>query len=565
MKTHTHQPPLRVLFSLFAALIFWLALAPTQLGGQVTYVIVNGNSMEPKFHFGDLVLVRRQAAYQIGDAVTYQNAELGRFVFHRIVGIQVDHFILRGDHNTWLDGYHPGQGEIIGKLWVHIPALGKAIQWARDPFHLAIGCGLFGGMMAASIILNPSQRGKRKNKNSTGHGGLLEGGLYLTGFLVLGLLALTIFAFTRPLTRPVENIQYQQDGYFTYSAAGTPGIYDTNTIRPGEPIFPKLTCFLNVGLVYTMTGGGSQQIVGSHQLYARVLDEKSGWQRTIPLEAETSFSGNSYASRADLDLCRIEEMVASVEEQTGLHPSIYTLQVIAQTTITGSIDGQPVVDSLTPSLLFKFDEVHFHLDAKSDQEDPLRTTKSGIINGTEQKPSILTMFGREISIQTLRVLTLFGLAIALASLLLVSLYFFKSALTRKNDMIRLKYRGLLMDVHGISYKQDLPVIDVASMDDLAKLAERQSTMITHLVLNYLHYYMVQSNGVMYRYVISARQHTARKDSTLPKLIPAYQTQKDYLEANPVDEAQYGYRVDLNQNEHAVPNEYQTVFLNKVRL
>ena len=37
----------------------WIAFAPAQLGGQVSYVLVNGTSMEPGFHTGDLVLVRQ--------------------------------------------------------------------------------------------------------------------------------------------------------------------------------------------------------------------------------------------------------------------------------------------------------------------------------------------------------------------------------------------------------------------------------------------------------------------------------------------------------------------------
>ena len=565
MKKHSDQIPRSFLLSLFVALMFWLAFAPTQLGGQVTYVIVDGNSMEPKFRFGDLVLLRRQAAYQIGDAVTYQNAELGRFVFHRIVDIQANHFVLQGDHNTWLDGYHPNQNEIVGKLWVHIPMLGKTIQWAREPIHLAITCGLLGGSMAAGIILNPSQRGKRRGNNSKGHGDLLEAGLYLTGFLVLALLGLAIFAFTRPLTRPAENIQYQQDGYFTYSAAGTPGVYDTATIRPGEPIFPKLTCFLNVGMVYNITGGGVQQLAGSHQLYARVLDEKSGWQRTIPLQAETAFSENSYVSRADLDLCQIESMVTSVEEQTGLHPNIYTMQVISQTTISGTLDNKPIVDTFDSSLVFKFDDVHFHLEASSAQEDPLHTTKSGVISNSDQRPSTLSIAGLEISVQTLRMLSLFGLAISLSSLLLLSWFFFNSTLNSQTDMIRLKYRPLLMDVHKINFQQDLPIVDVASMDDLAKLAERQSTMIMHMDVNYLHYYTVQSSGVTYRYVISSRPSRTRQGQTLPKLNAPANPLNPYFEATPVDNSNYGYRVDPNQSEYAIPHEYQTVFLNKIKL
>ena len=46
------------------------------------------------------------------------------------------------------------------------------------------------------------------------------------------------------------------------------------------------------------------------------------------------------------------------------------------------------------------------------------------------------------------------------------------------------------------------MIDVTSMDDLAKLAERQGTMILHMTINFLHYYLVQNNGTTYRYVIS---------------------------------------------------------------
>ena len=107
--------------------------------------------------------------------------------------------------------------------------------------------------------------------------------LYPLGFLVLIFLGLGVFAFTRPMTRTADNLTYQQDGNFFYSATGTPQIYDTNTVRSGEPVFPKLTCFLNVGFAYNLTGGQFQAVSGSHQLSAQVLDEQSGWQRTIPM------------------------------------------------------------------------------------------------------------------------------------------------------------------------------------------------------------------------------------------------------------------------------------------
>ena len=156
----SHSTLAATLLSLTLVLIAWMALAPTQLGGQVSYVIVDGNSMETDFHLGDLILVRKSQTYQVGDAVTYQNAELGRYVFHRIVNLNFDRFVLQGDNNSWLDSYQPASEEIIGKLWIHIPKAGKAIEWLRVPLHLAIAIGLLGGSLMSNMLIQSSKHGK---------------------------------------------------------------------------------------------------------------------------------------------------------------------------------------------------------------------------------------------------------------------------------------------------------------------------------------------------------------------------------------------------------------------
>jgi len=122
------------LSSLLLCIIFWITLAPAKLGGWVTYVIVDGISMEPGFHLGDLVLVRTQPSYGVEDAVVYHDPNIGSYVFHRIIGMELDRFILQGDNNSWLDSYQPTQAEVIGKLWLHIPKVGKFIEWMRAPF-----------------------------------------------------------------------------------------------------------------------------------------------------------------------------------------------------------------------------------------------------------------------------------------------------------------------------------------------------------------------------------------------------------------------------------------------
>jgi signal peptidase len=122
---------------LMLTLVAWVAFAPTQLGGQASYVIVNGNSMEPGFHRGDLAIVRRASSYQVGDIVTYRHPDIGPVV-HRIIGRDGQKYVFKGDHNSFIDGYEPSESELIGKLWIHIPGLGSWLAPLKTPFSLSL-------------------------------------------------------------------------------------------------------------------------------------------------------------------------------------------------------------------------------------------------------------------------------------------------------------------------------------------------------------------------------------------------------------------------------------------
>jgi signal peptidase I len=524
----SHSTVATTLLSLMFVLVAWLTLAPTQLGGQVSYVIVDGNSMEKGFHLGDLVLVRKTLAYQIGDAVTYQNAELGRAVFHRIAKLNLDHFVLKGDNNSWFDSYQPTREEIIGKLWIHIPKLGKAIEWLRLPINLAIAIVLLGGSLMSNMLIKSPKRRKSDTRSLPKFGSALEVALYPLGFLVLIFLGLGIFAFTRPLTRAADNILYQQDGDFFYSATGTPQIYDTDTIHSGEPVFPKLTCFLNVGFAYNLTGGQMQEVSGKQQLSARVMDEQSGWQRTIPMVSETVLNGSSYMTMATLDICQVEALVSLLEQETGLHQNTYTLKIIPHADVVATISGNKVQESFEPSLSFKFDEVHFYLASDNAQgNDPLHITKQGSVSSSNTQANILLLFGWKLSIQAMRAGALIGLGLALGPFLSIGLHIYNKAQKSQQALIQLKYGALLMDVHEHVVEPLSPAIDVRRIDDLARIAERQNTMILHMVFNYMDYYLVQGNGMTYRYVvgnISQRDNIAMEE-------PAYRDIRDYMLSN----------------------------------
>ncbi len=499
---------------------FWMTLAPTQLGGRVTYVIVDGSSMEPGYTFGDLVLVRSAANYAVGDAVVYHDANMESFVFHRIVGMELDRFVLQGDNNSWLDSYRPVREEIVGKLWVSVPRLGRVFEWLRVPLHASLAVGLLGGLVMLDLF-RASARNKKHNSPAPMFNGFPQFAALGAAILALLFLSLGIYSFVQPLERPAETISYQQEGYYYYSATGTPGVYDTDVIRSGEPVFPKLTCFLNVGFTYNILSDRLQGVSGTHKMYARIMDETSGWQRTIPLNTDTSFSGNSYFAMATLDLCQVESIVNLVEEEAGLKQIAYTLEVVTDVSFVASAEGNPVSDSFSPALVFKYDKVHFYLDAPAAQTDPLRSSQPGLVGSSASQPNTISLLGVAVPVLVVRFLALLGFAISALTLLGIGAKMYEAASQSEEALTRFKYGSMLVEVYEQNLSPSSSLVDVATFDDLARIAERHGTMILHMPRNFLHFYFVQTGGTTYRYLISAgkkgvvEEESAQVEATQP--------------------------------------------------
>ena len=489
---------LMLVFSLTA---IWLAFAPTQAGGQASYVMVNGNSMEPGFHLGDLVIVRAAPSYDVGDVVTYRDTEMGVYVIHRVIGIEQDRYILKGDNNSWIDGYRPTRADIIGKLWIYVPKLGRAMQWLRLPINAALIIGLIGGILMASMMVQPNQPGKSKNKPSRNPAGVFEMALYTLGLLALAFLALSAFSFSRPLKRNADPIPYQQTGVFSYSAIGSPRVYDTGTARSGEPVFPKLTCTLNLGFVYNLAGEQLENVSGYQQLDAKVLDEQSGWQRTIPLTSATNFYGDSFTSLATLDLCQVEALVAAVEQETGFRSSSYTLAIIAHVLVAGKLSGQEFIATFESPLVFRFDSLHFYLAAGNSQTDPLQIIEPGSVSNPGSLENTLPLLGLKPTVRNMRIISATGLVFTLGGLLALGWFFYTASMHSQVSLIRMKYGSLMVDVYGRKPQTISPVIDVPTIDELAKIARRLNLMILYTSpRDRIHYYLVQNNGTAYRYV-----------------------------------------------------------------
>ena len=137
----------------------WIVLAPTEFGGQATYVIINGDSMQPGLHEGDLVILRQADSFVVGDIAAYRSPDVGA-VIHRIIDRSGERYIFQGDNNAWVDSYQPTEADLFGKYWVYIPGAGKVLANLRTPWVMA----LFAAVMGVAIVTPVSVGQVRKSR-----------------------------------------------------------------------------------------------------------------------------------------------------------------------------------------------------------------------------------------------------------------------------------------------------------------------------------------------------------------------------------------------------------------
>jgi signal peptidase I len=130
------------LLALALLAISWLELGPAQLGGRTSYVMTEGTSMLPSYRAGDVVVLRRHAAYRVGQVAGYRNPELHTVVMHRVVAVHGDRYEFKGDNNGWRDSYQPAGSEIVGAEWFHVHGGAGYVMQLRRPIVAAVMLGL---------------------------------------------------------------------------------------------------------------------------------------------------------------------------------------------------------------------------------------------------------------------------------------------------------------------------------------------------------------------------------------------------------------------------------------
>lgn len=123
---------------------------PFGYGGAV----VLSGSMEPAIMVDELIIVKAEDAYEVGDVVVYQSGHM--LIVHRIVDMDGQTVTTRGDANTVNDAAIE-LAQIKGKVIAHIPHMGALVRVMKSPVATII-------LIAAAVLTIelPFRREKEK-------------------------------------------------------------------------------------------------------------------------------------------------------------------------------------------------------------------------------------------------------------------------------------------------------------------------------------------------------------------------------------------------------------------
>jgi signal peptidase len=483
----------------------WILLAPISFGGQTSYVIVAGASMEPTLHQGDLVLARRAAAYEIGEIVTYHHPQVGP-VIHRIIDRQGTHYTLQGDANSWTDSYAPTGDEIVGQSWLVARRAGTLLMTLRTPSGLAVLSLLFGAVLVLTMGRNNSEKKDDPSADSEVSGPQprparpSDGAIFTLAILAVGSLLMAVAAFTRPLTETVPGeAPFQHTGRFTYDAGAPATVYSGASLETGDPVFDALVPSFVVDFDYGFASADPADVEGTISLTLEV-SEPNGWSRSLPLQPEVPFVGAQAHAQGTVDMVTIRRMISLLEGATALDRDAYRVDVIAVVDLDGQLGGHVYQGSFEPRLPFALDDFQLYLrrgdSPESGDSDPTTAVQKGFLAYSSSEPATISILGVQFPVTTARAVSVIGLLLALGGGAAVIAPYFVARRRGEAARVLAEYDGLLVSVREPPTAAG-EMIEVRTFADLARLSERSGRLMLHVQAGPEHHFYVQDSGMTY--------------------------------------------------------------------
>jgi signal peptidase I len=485
---------IRLLLTLATLVLVLVTALPVSLGGSASYVSTTGISMQPRFHTGDLAILRSTPDYRVGDVAAYHSKILKTVVMHRIVGFKHGRYTFKGDNNSWLDPEAPTQDQLIGKLSVRIPHGGIWMKRMGNP--LLMGLVAFGLIAAGGSAVHTRRQPRRRSGTVSQHSGRGRRRLWIgqlpswansvgAGILALGVLGLLLAvpAWSHPPTRSVTvDRASKQTMTFSYgTSVRRSAAYDSTTVRSPDPVFRRLAKSVDVHYSYRGDPGNITVLAK--------LSTDGGWHSTVPLGRRVAFESGTHTGTVRLDLDALEARAQAAAAATGIPAARVDVAIVPQVRTHQGAPFSPVLALVLTPLQLSLSDASADLVVRSSR---VESTKA--LTGAE-----LGFLGHQISVSMARLVSLVLLLGAMLGAAFLALFAWTGATTSEAARLRRRYASILIQVEPMPAPPGRPIVDVADFATLAKLAERYGLLVMHWQRSDVETYVVQDEGTTYRY------------------------------------------------------------------
>lgn len=138
--------------ALWALLLGFLVLVAIPRFTPFDVLVVRGGSMEPAILLGSVVIVDRESRTPtIGSVASFRDPESG-IVTHRVVALDDDRYVTKGDANRTEDAIPRTAAEVYGTVVLSLPLAGFVIRSLQQPAVFLVLLVGTGGFLVAGAL-----------------------------------------------------------------------------------------------------------------------------------------------------------------------------------------------------------------------------------------------------------------------------------------------------------------------------------------------------------------------------------------------------------------------------
>lgn len=330
---------------------------------------------------------------------------------------------------------------------------------------------------------------------------------------------ISVYSLVKPIStsNQITDNSLEISTSYDYKATIKPNILypDGGTVEVGNTIFKKITTSIPVHLKSTINSENVVIAKGSQEIHLIV---KAGefWERTFPLAQKQTFEQKGKQipiidNTFNVNLEEVNTFIAKVEEETGISPNQYAIEIVPNILGTINYEGRERDFQLDDKLVFQysFDEITLASEKTFSSETPFMSSE--VITNS------FTVFGFSMPLILIRTIS----TLIASILLIVLIYTNKNLLLNRNkpirsqvDKINKKYGNRIITVSQKLNIDLKSIITLSSFTSILKVAdEKELPIFCHKIHeDGTALYFIVDGDYVYNYetIKSALIHTTEK-------------------------------------------------------